>query len=48
MELPPDDGREVTDQEWEAVRAALGTTGDEPTTREERAALLENYRKSWS
>ncbi|MDT0302884.1 hypothetical protein [Streptomonospora wellingtoniae] len=47
MELPPDDGQHVTDEEWEAVRAALGLSA-EPATREERAALVEEWRKSWS
>lgn len=47
MELPPDDGQEVDDEQWEQVRAALGL-GDGPRTREERAELLEAWRKSWS
>lgn len=47
MELPPDDGRDVNDEQWEQVRAALGLHA-EPRTPEERAALLEAWRKSWS
>lgn len=46
MDLPEDDGRPVTDDEWDTLREETGAQDAAPPTAEERAAILDAIRKS--